>query len=116
MRTEEQQREYQAAMDQESMSQGEYMREALYQHSAVYGVDRPEDRWVLSPFDSWETNPCWDGTDPYQPHPEDEDAQEEYYLVGQHAVNLYEQHKAREESESLLDDELYANTGPDFPF
>lgn len=106
----EQQREYQAAMDQESMSQGEYMSEALYQHSAVYGADRPADRWVLSPFDTWETNPCWDGTEPYQPHPEDEDAQEEYYLVGQHAVNLYEADKY-----DRLDAAEYANDD-DFPF
>jgi len=89
MRTEEQQREYDAAMEQEAMSQGEYMSAAVRQWAGVYGEDRPDDRWVLSPFDTWENNPHWNGTDPYQPHPEDEYAQEEYYVVGQHAVNLY---------------------------
>jgi hypothetical protein len=81
-RSEEQQREYQSAMEQESMSQGEYMTEALHQYAGAHGADRPDDRWVLSPFDTWETNPCWNGTDPYQPHPEDEDAQQEYWFMG----------------------------------
>lgn len=93
-RSEEQQREYDADMEQASMTQGEYMSAALYQYSAAHGADRPEDRWILSPFDTWENNPCWDGTDPNQPHPEDEYAIQEYYVVGQHAVNLYEAHLA----------------------
>jgi hypothetical protein len=93
MRTEEQQREYDADMEQAAMSQGEYMSAAVRQYAAVYGAEDPTARWVLSPFDSWENNPAWDGTDPDQPHPEDERGQQEYYVVGQHAVNLYEDDK-----------------------
>jgi hypothetical protein len=82
MRTEEQQREYDSDMEQAAMSQGEYMSAAVRQWAGVYGEDRPDDRWVLSPFDTWENNPHWNGTDPYQPHPEDGDAIEAYYFVG----------------------------------
>ena len=80
MRTEEQQREYDSAMEQEALSQGEYMSAAVRQWAGVHGEDRPDDRWVLSPFDTWENNPHWNGTDPYQPHPEDDLG--EYYFVG----------------------------------
>ena len=50
--SEDQQREFEADQEQGAMTQGQYMSEALYQHSAVYGADRSEDRWVLSPFDA----------------------------------------------------------------
>lgn len=70
-RTEEQQREYQSAMDQESMTEGEYMHEALRQHSAAYGEERQDQEWLLSPFDTWEKNPWYVG-EPGR-HPEDYD-------------------------------------------
>lgn len=112
MRTEEQEREYQAAMEQESMPQGEFMREAVFQHTSVIGADRPESRWILSPFDTWETNPHWDGSNPYQPHPEDEYGQEEYYVVGQHAVNLYLWSLDCDEEEQWAEEQY----DEDFPF
>lgn len=114
MRTEEQQREYEATMEEESMSQGEYLAAALHQYAGAHGADRPERRWILSPFDTWENNPCWDGSDPHQPHPEDEYAQEEYYVVGQHAVNLYENHLADIEAEEQFCEEQYDDD--DLPF
>lgn len=54
---------------EESLSQGEYMSEALYQYASAYGEDRPEAAWILSPFDTWERNPHYTG--PEVPHPED---------------------------------------------
>lgn len=97
MKTQEQQREFDATMEQEAMSQGEFMAAAMHQHTVAYGEERKDDAWILSPFDTWEINPWYDG--PSVPHPEDEDGQEEYYVVGQHAVNLYLAH---------LDDRLHA--------
>lgn len=102
MRTEEQEREYQATMEEESMSQGEYMAAAVRQWAGAYGEERPDDRWVLSPFDTWENNPYWNGTDPDQPHPDDEYAIEEYYVVGQHAVNLYLNHIENESDKAAV--------------
>ena len=76
IRSYEQQREYESDMEQAAMSQGEYMAAALRQHTAVYGEERPDDRWILSPFDTWENNPHWNGTDPDQRHPEDQGGEE----------------------------------------
>lgn len=33
------------------------------------GQDCPNSQWILTPFDTWEKNPCYVGPD--QPHPED---------------------------------------------
>ena len=92
MRTIEQQREYQADMDQASMSQGEYMSESLYQYASAHGADRPDTAYILSPFDTWESNPYYTGP-AGAPHPEDERACEEWFVVGQHAVNLFLAHQ-----------------------
>jgi hypothetical protein len=70
-RSEEQEREYQSAMEQESMTQGEYMHEALRQHAGAYGEERQDQEWLLSPFDTWEKNPWYRG-EPGR-HPEDYD-------------------------------------------
>ena len=55
--------------DSDSLTSGEYMSAALRQYAAAHGADRPESQWVLSPFDTWELNPHYDG--PNQPHPEE---------------------------------------------
>ena len=91
MRTEEQQREYDAAMEQEAMSQGEYMEAAVRQHTSAYGEERPEQEYLLSPFDTWEKNPWYQGEP--GPHPEDEDACEHHWKLanepGYHAYFLF---------------------------
>ena len=122
MRTIEQQREYQADMDQASMSQGEYMSEALHQYAAAHGEDRPDQAWILSPFDTWESNPFYNGP-AGAPHPEDEAACEEWCVVGQHAVNLYEADKQdRLDAAWLVGDDMVRkwedvnDIYPDFPF
>lgn len=34
------------------------------------GQDRPEQCWILTPYDTWERNPAYTG--PLEPHPEDD--------------------------------------------
>ena len=36
------------------------------------GLDRQDQEWILTPFDTWEHNPNYDG--PPQPHPEADDS------------------------------------------
>lgn len=55
----------------EQLSDGEYMSEALHQYAGVYGEDRSDEEWILSPFDSWERNPHYKGI-PGR-HPEDDE-------------------------------------------
>jgi len=50
---------------------GNYLSEAVRQYAYVYGEEREEDEWILSPFDSWERNPHYRG-EPGR-HPEDYD-------------------------------------------
>ncbi len=68
--TEEQQREYEDAMAQDCMSQGEYMSAALRQYAGAYGEVDPDRAWILTPFDTWERNPHYVG--PPVRHPEDD--------------------------------------------
>ena len=51
------------------------------------GSRNPEAAWVCTDRDVWHANPFYTG--PEVPHPEDEYANEEFYVVGAHAVNLY---------------------------
>jgi hypothetical protein len=67
--TEEQQAEYESAMRQEAMTQGEYNSAALKQYVDAMGGEDTSRAWILSPFDTWERNPHYSG--PPQPHPED---------------------------------------------
>ena len=46
--------------------------EAYNEMVANIGQDRPNDQWILTPYDSWERNPSYFGSE--QPHPEDEQA------------------------------------------
>ncbi len=91
MRTEEQQREYDADMEQAAMSQGEYLEAAVRQHTSVYGEERQDQEYLLSPFDTWEKNPWYQGEP--GPHPEDQDACEHHSRlaneVGYHAYFLF---------------------------
>ena len=67
-------REREAALWQDGMSEGEYLSEAVRQYAYAYGEEEPEKPWILSPFDTWERNPHYVG--PPVPHPEDYDYDE----------------------------------------
>ena len=60
--------EYNSAMEQESMSDGEFMAMALREYAGTHGADNDQHEWILSPFDSWEKNPHYTGKP--GPHPE----------------------------------------------
>lgn len=64
-----------SALAQDAMSDSEYMSAALHQFGCVYGAERPERAWILTPFDTWEANPYYQG--PPVRHPE-EDADGHY--------------------------------------
>jgi hypothetical protein len=40
------------------------------QYTSVYGAERTDSQWILSPYDTWERNPYYTGPD--QGHPEDD--------------------------------------------
>lgn len=40
------------------------------QYTSVYGAEKTDCQWILSPFDTWERNPHYNGPD--QGHPEDD--------------------------------------------
>ena|ERR1035437_4944579 len=42
--------------------------DSVREYAYNYGMDHPDQYWVLSPFDSWERNPHYNG--PTQLHPE----------------------------------------------
>lgn len=46
------------------------MTESVREYVRIVGADRPDQEWVLSPFDTWERNPYYRGKP--GPHPEDE--------------------------------------------
>ena len=62
--------EKQAGLEQEAMTQGEYMRAAINQYAGAYGAEDPKRAWILTPFDTWERNPYYKG--PPVRHPEDD--------------------------------------------
>lgn len=62
-------REREEALAEEAMSEGEYLSAAVRQYAAAYGEQEPAKPWILSPFDTWERNPYYNG--PPVPHPED---------------------------------------------
>jgi hypothetical protein len=45
-------------------------QEAVREYTRNVGQDRPDQEWILSPFDSWEKNPFYTGK-PGR-HPEDD--------------------------------------------
>lgn len=44
--------------------------DACKEYASNAGEDRPECAWILTPFDSWERNPYYDG--PPATHPEED--------------------------------------------
>lgn len=53
-------------------TQGEYMVAACREYARQHGALEPDSAWILTPFDTWEPNPCYNG--PPISHPEfDED-------------------------------------------
>lgn len=70
MMSEETYREYENDMREESLTQGQYMSEAVRQYASSSGADAPDVEWISTPFDTWERNPHFTGT-PGR-HPEDE--------------------------------------------
>lgn len=54
------------------------INEAIQEQRQIFGMENPDKAWILSDWDTWETNPFYCG--PPQPHPEydtDGDIQEE---------------------------------------
>ena len=50
------------------------------QYTSVYGAERLDCQWILSPFDTWERNPYYRGPD--QGHPEDDYYEDEVQAAG----------------------------------
>ena len=46
-----------------------YMQEAIRQWAYMVGINRQDQQWLLSDYDSWERNPHYTGPD--QGHPEE---------------------------------------------
>jgi hypothetical protein len=51
------------------------MSDAVREYACNYGMDHPDRAWILSPYDTWERNPFYQG--PPVPHPEDFSEDEE---------------------------------------
>lgn len=72
-------REFDDALAQDALSQGEYVSAARGQYVAAHGADEPTREWILSPYDTWEKNPFYVGApgrhpeDDYGDEPLDED-------------------------------------------
>lgn len=62
---------FQEDLRSEQLTDGEWMAEAHQQYAGVYGEDRSEQAWILSPYDVWVANPHYQG--PAVPHPESYD-------------------------------------------
>jgi len=45
-----------------------YIQEAISEWVFVVGQECPDEAWLCSPYDSWESNPYYRG--PAVPHPE----------------------------------------------
>lgn len=55
----------------DSLSDSQWRSAAVSQFAADRGQFRPDQAWILSPYDTWEANPHYMG--PVQPHPESGD-------------------------------------------
>jgi hypothetical protein len=44
--------------------------DAVREYAANAGAMQPDREWILTPYDSWERNPCYSG--PPQRHPEED--------------------------------------------
>src|SRR5205085_6265266 len=52
----------------DSLTDSQWRTAAVQQYAADRGQFRPDQAWILSPYDTWEPNPFYIG--PRQPHPE----------------------------------------------
>lgn len=55
----------------DTLSYSQWQAEAVRQYAGDHGRDRPDLAYILSPYDTWETNPFYVG--PRQPHPESDE-------------------------------------------
>lgn len=60
---------YREALDEQANGLAT-MGQAVKEYARNAGSDRPNQEWILSPWDSWERNPCYRG--PVGRHPEDD--------------------------------------------
>lgn len=56
------------------------INEAIQEQRQIFGMENPHRQWILTSWDTWETNPFYCG--PEQQHPED-DTPHEIWLAGQ---------------------------------
>jgi len=58
------------------MSNNEFARtsDAIREYVRVVGAESPDSPWIVSPYDTWERNPHYQG--PAVPHPDDFDDEE----------------------------------------
>lgn len=63
-------RERQDALAQDGLTTTEWTSLAVHQYAGVYGAENRDRPWILSPFDTWEPNPYYQG--PPAKHPEEE--------------------------------------------
>jgi hypothetical protein len=82
----------------DSLTDAQWRTEAVGQYAAVYGAERRDAAWILSPFDTWERNPSYNG--PAQPHPED-DADAIPYFLSFREVMDYADDAARREGRAV---------------
>jgi hypothetical protein len=52
-----------------------YLQEAVQEYAQEHGRENRDCAWILSPFDTWERNPFYEG--PAARHPEDERGDED---------------------------------------
>ena len=68
------------------MKMNQEERDAAYrEYVNNVGMDRKDQCWVLTVFDTWERNPHYDGPD--EPHPEDDSALLE--MLDNETLSLY---------------------------
>lgn len=68
------------------------MSDAVREYARNAGSERPDQAWVLSPYDTWERNPCYSG--PPQPHPEEYVSEEEAEAILAECKAVDEEHAA----------------------
>jgi len=47
-----------------------HIQGAVREYVSIVGQSHTDCQWILSPYDSWEKNPCYNGPD--QRHPEED--------------------------------------------
>ena len=62
--------EKQAALQNEALTEGELYSASMREYAGNVGSENTEQAWILTPFDTWERNPYYNG--PPVRHPEDD--------------------------------------------